>query len=158
MDSFFLSDAKIRLGEDNQLLKLDKLIDWQSLRKHLKGFHKNEVNPKGEQAGYDLLKMFKAILLGQWHNLSDPQLEQSLRVRLDFILFTGFDIHDGLPDETTLCRFRNKLVKLGLDEKLFKAINRQLEGYGLAIESAKGAQWSMRQSLSQQLVHAVSLT
>ena len=54
--------------------------------------------------------MFKSILLGQWHSLSDPGLEQSLRVRLDFLQFTGFTLGDNLPDETTFCRFRNKLI------------------------------------------------
>jgi transposase, IS5 family len=34
-----------------------------------------------------------------------------LRVRLDFLEFTGFAISSDLPDETTLCRFRNKLVQ-----------------------------------------------
>jgi len=139
MDSFFLTDAKIRVGDNNQLMKLAKLIDWSGLKCHLKGFHKNEINSQGGQVGYDLLKMFKAILLGQWHNLSDPQLEQSLRVRLDFMLFTGFDVDEGLPDETTLCRFRNKLINLGLDKKLFKVINAQLENLGLSIQSSKGA-------------------
>ncbi|EPF54089.1 hypothetical protein NM98002_1904 [Neisseria meningitidis 98002] len=27
---------------------------------------------------YPLLSMFKAVLLGQWHSLSDPELEHSL--------------------------------------------------------------------------------
>ncbi len=61
--------------------------------------------------------MFKGILLGQWHNLSDPGLEESLRVRLDFMTFTGFDMGNRIPDETTICRFRNKLITLKLDKK-----------------------------------------
>ncbi|OED34534.1 transposase, partial [PVC group bacterium (ex Bugula neritina AB1)] len=31
--------------------------------------------------------MFKAVLLGQWYSLSDPNLEESLALRLDFIMF-----------------------------------------------------------------------
>ncbi|EQD06063.1 putative transposase, partial [Neisseria meningitidis NM151] len=27
--------------------------------------------------------MFKAVLLGQWHSLSDPELEHSLITRID---------------------------------------------------------------------------
>ncbi|MCH9633570.1 MAG: hypothetical protein S4CHLAM7_02980 [Chlamydiae bacterium] len=80
----------------------------------------------------------KALLLGQWHNLSDPQLEDSLRVRLNFMLLTGFEMDQEFPDETTLCRFRNKLVEKRLHRKLFRFINRQLEELGLAIESAPG--------------------
>ena len=35
--------------------------------------------------------MFKAILLGQWHSLSDPESEHALAVRADFLVFCDFD-------------------------------------------------------------------
>lgn len=83
--------------------------------------------------------MFKAILLGQWHTLSDPELEEALSVRIDFMIFTGFELDDDIPDSTTLCRFRNILIHQGLDKKLFKELNSQLEHLGLKLEKAKGA-------------------
>ncbi len=39
------------------------------------------------------------------------------------------------PDETTLCGFRNGLLKKGLYEKLFKKLNPQLEGSGLIVKT-----------------------
>ncbi len=33
-----------------------------------------------------LLSMFKAVLPGQWHSLSDPELEHSLIARIDMPL------------------------------------------------------------------------
>jgi IS5 family transposase len=83
--------------------------------------------------------MFKAILLQSWHSLSDSKLEEALRVCIDFMLFTGLGIEHATPDETTICRFRNKLVKLGLDSELFEEINRQIELQGLKVEKATGA-------------------
>jgi len=83
--------------------------------------------------------MFKAILLGQWHNLSDPGLEESLRVRLDFMAFTGFQMGESIPDETTLCRFRNRLIELKLDKTLMRLVNQELSRFGIEIEQAKGA-------------------
>ena len=139
MASFFSLGAEDRLGKNNQLLKLKDLINWEALRPSLKGLHKNETNSQGGQKAYDAVKMFKALLLGQWHNLSDPKLEESLRVRLDFMLFTGFELSEEFPDETTICRFRNKLISRKLDKKLFKKINRQLEQLGMQIESSQGA-------------------
>ena len=56
----------------------------------------------GGPTEYDPLNMFKAILLGQWHNLSDPGLEKRLRGRFDFMAFTGFDMCSSIPDETTM--------------------------------------------------------
>lgn len=70
------------------------------------------------------------------HSLSDPGLEQSLRVRLDFLEFTGFSLGDALPDETTFCRFRNKLIKQCKLELLLNEINNQLEFIGLKVKFA----------------------
>ena len=105
----------------------------------LKGIHKNEENSQGGPIAYDSVSMFKAMLLGQWHTLSDPQLEESLRVRLDFMLFIGFELGEDVPDETTLCRFRNKLIEKGLAKKLFEEINRQIEMLGFQIHATQGA-------------------
>ena len=56
--------------------------------------------------------MLKAILLGQWHNLPDAALEQALCVRIDFLQFCGLFLSDAIPNEPTLCRFRNRLDDL----------------------------------------------
>jgi len=40
--------------------------------------------------------------------------------------FTDYDVAESVPDETSICRFRNRLVKQGLDEVLFAELNRQL--------------------------------
>jgi len=71
--------------------------------------------------------------------LSDPGLEEALRVRLDFMRFTGFALGEEVPDETTLCRFRNKLIARGLEKKLLAEVNRQLERLVLKLEKAKAA-------------------
>ena len=52
--------------------------------------------------------------------------------------FTGFEMGSSIPDETTCCRFRNKLFTLKLDKKLFRMLNQELEKLGLHIESAQG--------------------
>lgn len=50
-------------------------------------------------------------------------MEYSLRVRLDFIAFCGFDIDDNIPDETTICRFRNKLIEKNLIDQILIEVN-----------------------------------
>lgn len=134
MASFFDLGLSAHLGRDNQLVKLGKLLDWSRFVPLLGGVHKLDG-----PSGYDVLKMFKCLVLSSWHSLSDPGLEQSLRVRLDFLDFTGFTLGEDLPDETTFCRFRNKLVSQGKFEDLFAEVNRQLEELGLKVESASSA-------------------
>lgn len=136
---FFDSGSEAKLGENNKLVKLEKIIKWYRISKHLKGLHKNSMNSAGGPIAYDALKMFKSILLGQWHSLSDAALEESLRVRLDFMVFSGFRLTDNTPDTTTLNRFRNILISKGILPKLLTEINKQLERSGLKIKAATGA-------------------
>lgn len=74
--SFFMLGADKELKKHNKLIKLDLLIDWSKVKEHLKRIHKNDIDPKGGPKAYDNLKMFKAILLGQWHSLSDAELKK----------------------------------------------------------------------------------
>ena len=124
--------------EAMKLLKLCDVINWESLRGYLKGIHKNDIDAQGGQKPYDHVSMFKAILLGQWHSLSDAELERSLKLRVDFILFTGFKIGE-MPDATTLCRFRNKLIEKKKYKTLLKKVNQQLKENNLQVEVAEAA-------------------
>jgi len=139
MATFFSYSAESRIKKGNKLLKMNKIINWKKISKKLKGFYKKDIEDKGGKRPYDTTKMFKCLLLGQWYSLSDPELEEALCVRLDFMLFTGFELLENCPDETTICRFRNKLIDLGLEEILFKEINLQLEDLGLKVKNCEGA-------------------
>ncbi len=137
--NFFSLGVQNRIKPNNYLLKLDKLINWDVIGKKLVGIHLNEKNSQGGPRPYNKISMFKAILLGQWHNLSDPGLEEALNVRLDFMMFTKFELGEDVPDETTICRFRNKLIEKGLHETLFREVNAQLETHGIKIKNTDGA-------------------
>jgi IS5 family transposase len=78
--------------------------------------------------------MLKALLLAQWHGLSDPELEDALADRLSFRRFVGLPLDGGVPDETTLCRFRGELARRGLTERLLAAVDAQLSGRGLVLK------------------------
>ena len=82
--------------------------------------------------------MFKAVLLGQWHSLSDPELEHSLITRIDFNLFCRFD-ELSIPDYSTLCRYRNWLAQDDTLSELLELINRQLTEKDLKVEKASAA-------------------
>ena len=123
-----------RINEKNRLIQLEKLIDWSRLEWRLNKLDRSGLGP----TGYPLIGLLKAVILGQWHSLSDAGLEDALRVRMDFILFCGLQHYDT-PDETTLCRFRNALVQKKLLGKLLLEINNQLEMQGLKVSISQGA-------------------
>ena len=132
----FLRDAADRIGDDDVLAKVDALMDWRAFSPVLKrGLGRSGEGP----AGYDPLILFKCLLIGQWHGLSDPKLERALKVRLDFMIFCGLDLHAPVPDETTHCRFRNALVRGGVYDDLLAEVCRQIEGHGLKLKEAEAA-------------------
>lgn len=137
--SFGSLELRQRLRQDSVLMKIDALIEWEVLRPKLMGLYKRELSNGGGQEPFDALMMFKAILLGQWHSLSDAGLEQALCVRIDFLQFCGLSLSDAIPDETTLCRFRNRLVVNDRLDVLLASINEQIQSHGLMIKGATGA-------------------
>lgn len=139
MPSFFLMGAQ-ELAKDSLSMKLHALLDWAEIASKLKGLYQREASGAGGPEPYSPLGMFKLMLLGQWHGLSDNQLEQALRVRIDFMVFTGFEPSAGeLPDASTICRYRNRLVDAQLDQLLLALVNVQLSQQGLKVQGARGA-------------------
>lgn len=139
--SFFKETLKARLYQNKAkypLLKLDDLLDWKTIGDKLRRARSRSRSDRRGNSGYDPLKMFKAILLGQWHSLSDPELEHALAVRADFLVFCDFDDME-LPDHSTLCRYRQWLMKGDLLKHLMSEINRQLERQNLKISNARVA-------------------
>lgn len=137
--SFGSKEMEQRVRANSTLMKVDALINWEALRPELKGLYKRETSRAGGQEPFDALLMFKAILLGQWHSLSDPKLEEALGVRIDFMHFCGMTLNDDVPDETTLCRFRNRLIHAEKYDGLLAAINEQLQRQNLMVKAAVGA-------------------
>jgi transposase, IS5 family len=138
MTTFFMIGVTDKI-KNNKIVAIGKIINWNRCLNHLKKIHKRDESLAGGQVPYDRLKMFKSILLQQWHSLSDEQLVEVLSVRVDFMAFTGFELADELPNASTFCRFRNKLIERNLDERLFKEINFQIEKLGLKLEKAQCA-------------------
>ncbi len=46
----------------------------------------------------------------------------------------AFRLHDAIPDETTIGRFRGRVAEKGLGDKLLRELNRQLDGKGLLVK------------------------
>ncbi len=86
------------------------------------------------RAAWPPLVLFKALLLGSLYGLSERELEEALADRLSFRRFAGLGLEESVPDHTVLNRFRNELVELGLIDKLFGELDRQLEAGGVVLK------------------------
>ena len=92
MSTFFQQTAQAMIAKHIDrfpLLKLDQVIDWQPIEQYLNRQRTRYLRDHRGRPAYPLLSMFKAVLLGQWHSLSDP--EHSLITRINFNLFCRFD-------------------------------------------------------------------
>ena len=122
--------------EHKAITELDdahNLIDWHRIEQLLAGIH----NKKRGELAWPPLMMFKALLLQSWYGLSDPQLEKQIARDLLFRRFVGLSLADTVPDHSTLWRFRHKLDKETLREKLLAEINEQLSEKSLYIKSGE---------------------
>jgi IS5 family transposase len=81
--------------------------------------------------------MFKALLLQSWYGLSDPGLEKQLARDLMFRRFINLGLSEGVPDHSTIWRFRNTLTKQGLLDTLLSEVNQQLSAKGLYIKAGE---------------------
>lgn len=134
----FFENAPARLKAE-PVMKLASLIDWQPVENHMKAEYWREFFRKGGRTPYDHRAMFRALLLAKWHGLSYPKLERALRVRLDFLLFCGFEVGGKLPDACTLNRFNARLSADGVFDAMAAEVERQLHRHGLELRPATGA-------------------
>lgn len=114
--------------------KIDEIIDWRPIQKILDQKLERKANAVGNPA-YFALRMFKALLLQSWYSLSDRELSENLEDRLFFSHFCGFSLHHQVPDNSTICRFRNESHQKGLAKPLLDLINPQTEAGGLKIKA-----------------------
>jgi IS5 family transposase len=114
---------------------IDKKMDWKRLIKPIEravAKERTAKSPAGRSA-MDLLVIVKCFLLQSIYNLSDPRLEEEIADRRSFQIFLGLTSNDSIPDETTICRYRELFARLQLDKKLFDGFNSQLRELGLII-------------------------
>ena len=111
---------------------LDAGIDWGRIEALMAKIY---ARRKGEKA-WPPLALFKALLLGTWHDLSDVRLAEALEDRASFRRFCGFSRTEATPERTAFVRFRAELAKRkGLSERLFDEVTRQLTAQGLMVRS-----------------------
>ncbi|MCK5894940.1 MAG: transposase [Endozoicomonadaceae bacterium] len=86
---------------------------------------------------YPLLTLFRTLLLRTWYCLSDAQLAQCLYRDLLFRKFFHFELGEDVPEDSTLGRFRTRLVERHLWNKWLAEINRQLEAKNIIMSEVQ---------------------
>lgn len=122
--------------QGDPLERLNKVVNWEYFRKTVEKVIDKKIVNAGPKP-YDPVLMFKILILQRYYNLSDYQIEYQILDRLTFCRFLGLSLNDRVPDEKTVWNFRERLIKKGLDKKLFELFSNTLEKHGLIAHEGK---------------------
>ena len=113
------------------LARMETLVPWTQLLAVIEPFY-----PKGERGRppVGLERMLRIYFLQQWYGLADEALEDALYDSQALQSFARIDLAaEGVPDATTLLKFRRLLETHDLCKCLFTAINADLTARGLLL-------------------------
>lgn len=131
-----LFDADNRLKEisaaGDPLERINKNIDWEIFRPQLETVREKERKNNAGRKAYDVILMFKILVLQSLYNVSDDAMEYQIKDRLSFMRFLGLNLTDDIPDAKTIWLFREQLKEAGLVKPLFKEFDRYLTKQGLS--------------------------
>jgi len=129
--SFFdLDNRHKKLNERDALTYLNQLIDWEAFRETLEQCRDKKRKSAAGRKPFDVVMMFKALILQHLYNLSDDELEFQIRDRYSFCRFLGLNPENRVPDAKTLWLFREQLTEKKLIKPLFEDFDLQLEEKG----------------------------
>jgi IS5 family transposase len=107
------------------LMQLNKVIKWERFRSRLEEIREKDRKSNAGAKPYDVVMMFKILIIQSLYNLSDEAVEYQILDRMSFMRFLGLNLGDPVPDAKTIWLFREQLTQAGSIARLFK----QFEGY-----------------------------
>jgi len=116
-----------------KLEKINKIINWDDILNIVRVVDRTDKHAGGAPHK-DLLVKVKMLFLQYLYNLSDPELEDQVNDRLSFQNFVGISFTTTVPDYSTIWRFRERLIEMKLNDKLFDTIQSYLESHNLLIK------------------------
>jgi transposase, IS5 family len=135
-DTQFATEKLSEIG--NPLERMSSVIDFEVFRNLLEERLLN--TEKKSSAGakpYDVVMMFKIMILQRYYGLGDTQVEYQIIDRTSFKNFLGLASGDNVPDEKTIWAFREMLIKTECTEALFVHFLSTLEEKGLILNEGK---------------------
>src|SRR5512135_1219844 len=129
-----LFDIEFRMEEltrnGDPLIRLNESVDWEVFRPELAIIREKERKGPAGRKPFDVVLMFKVMVIQSLYNLSDDAVEYQVRDRLSFMRFLGLTIGDRVPDAKTIWLFQEELGRAGLVKRLFKRFDRYLREHG----------------------------
>ena len=123
--------AQVRTKKKEFLSQIERIVPWGEWLTLIRPYYY-----KGERGNkpYDLEQMLRIYLLQNLYDLADEATVAEVIDSRAFSEFCGVDSSNQVPDGDTLGRFRNLLIRNGLQEKLFRQVVELLQQRGLILK------------------------
>ena len=102
------------------LPRLQKVVQWEQFRPLLEVVRDKERKSNAGRKPFDLVVMFKVLILQSLYNLSDEHAEYQIWDRLSFMRFLRLALGDPVPDAKMIWLFREQLTEAGVIERAFQ--------------------------------------
>jgi len=123
-----------RTRKQQFLAEMDAVVPWQRLVALVEPVQP-KMGARGGQQPYSAETMLRIHFMQQWFALSDPAMEDALHDIPALRAFARLDAGcDLIPDESSILRFRHRLEKHGLAERLLAEVNALLTERGLLLK------------------------
>jgi len=111
---FFDVDERLKdlSAKGDALERLSRMVDFELFRDDLACAVPRSDGSKGGRPPFDLVFMFKVLILQARHSLSDERTEFLIKDRLSFMRFLGLGLSDPVPDANTIWTFREALTRV----------------------------------------------
>ena len=149
LDSAFNARKK-HCRTDKMLKNIDNFVNWNNIETICKGMYKDS---KRGRPSLPIIFALKCLILQYLYNLSDPALEDALIDRLSFQRFLGICFDNDIPDFTTIWRFRERLIKANLLNKIFESILKQLDKRNIILRKGTLIDATLVQAARKKVKH-----
>ena len=114
------------------LEQMEQVIAWSALMELIAPYY-----PEGRtgRPPFSLSTMLRVYFMQQWFTLSDPAMEEAFFDTPLYREFAQLEELSRLPDESTVLRFRHRLEKHKLTEKILATVNELLTQRGLLLKT-----------------------
>lgn len=123
---FQMVDLEALVPRDHRLRKIDAVLDLSFVREAVAECYSDRGRPS-----IDPELFLRMLLLGRLYDLSDRELCSEIQMHAGMRWFCRLDLHDEVPDHSTLSKLKDKWAEAGVFQTVFDRVVRQCSEAGL---------------------------
>lgn len=124
---FQMVDLEALVPPDHRLRKIDAVLDLAFVHEAVASCYSSERG----RPSIDPELFLRMLLLGRLYDLSDRELCTEIQMHAGMRWFCRLNLHDEVPDHSTLSKLRDKWAAAGVFQEVFDRVVRQCAEAGL---------------------------